>query len=1830
MSSIDERVVQMKFNNGDFEKGVTKTLSSLDKLKAALAQKVSSKSFSDLQTEADKINFAPIEKQIDSVNSKFSLIGATASTVWSNMVTGGMNAIKNVVSMFTAPLIQGGINRALNLEQANFMFEGLGLDAKQMLSIADSAVTGTAYSLDAAAKAAGSLAASNVPLEKMEGTLKAIAGTAAMSGSSFTDVADVFTKVAGQGRLMGDDLLRLSSRGLNAAAELAKYLNTTEADVRDMTTKGKIDFETFSAAMESAFGDSAFKANETFNGALSNLKTSFARIGADIAIPTMQKLRDLFNALRPAVNEFRKALQPLIGSGSNGGILGALNQRFAQFIDGIINKLGPGLDLGYFYDLFQRIANSLNVTEGTASNLSRTLKGLGAAFKIVWEVVKLGISIIGGILSIIGKGLSLLLVVTAWIGDFIVKIKDAGEAVGGYTGIIEKLTKPIKDFWNILTGKEDAFDGVEYTKFIEVADNIHKGFGNARTSVVDFLNSIKDVPKNVFGAISQAFPKVSSNVETQAGKTIAVLKEMWSYLTTGGPIGTTPRVAGGALNTVYTTLTKIHAAGLSLKSIFAEAGHLITKGTFSSLYSMDYKPQWAMTMYDWILKVRSAIVDAGNAVKDFFGKLKPSSLEEAKSKIQEIIDVFRKSDDYEFGDSVSDPLISTAQSAKTAVDTIMEAFDKGFGSKVNKLKAKWNEFIKPVADGLKVISDNVKLAFTSAKDSGLNSLEAGIVAVGNAIASMIKVLSEFSLSDFLGNIGDGFKKVGEVAKESFSILKTGMHTFGEGPAAGNSFTQAIYSAMFKIRAEAINMGNAVKDVFTQIYEWGKSKFSGLGDFATKTWDTMKKGGDYLGQSFTDSFNKIKEMMPGLVSAIQTNLGPAITWIKDKISSITPEQWNDIFTQLFQFGFLKVINDLTKVFGKLSIKGVIGQASEALDAVKSSLTSFQTEVKAKLILNIAIAIGILAAAIFLLGSMDGKRLAAGLLALGGIGAVLSGLSKTFESFSTTVNSVKIPKMIGLSIALGLLAGALLLISLSILLLSKANGTGLAGFSVMIFMLVAMAETLSKEEPKFARAGAGLIVFSIALLALVGIVKLLGSMSIRTILQGEIALAALLGMLILFTKFGKLDKVSAKELAGFNLIAEAVNSLAKTVQVLGKMDLVELAKGVTAVGILLAFCALFTKFADLDKNGSFLKNGAGLLLMAAGIMVIAVAVRMLGSLDMATIGKGILAIFAVMAMMVGAVNLLPNDTAAKVAGIMAFAGAIAIIAIAMRILGGMDWDQMKIALAGLAGALLVVTVAMNAMPQNPVQVGGIIALAGAMLIIAVAMRVLGGLDWKSVGVGLVTLAASLAILLAAGAVAGIPLVAAGLMTLSVAILAIGAGMALAGLGMVLFGAGMVAIGAAAVPFAAGLVVLAKALEISLPMIARGLANSLVEIITVLGERAPEIKTAFIQLLQMVCDALLEGIPMIVETIMQLMIALGEAILEYGPQLQEIAYQILIMFLTGIRDHIEEITTLAMEIMTNFLNGIANNIESLVDAGSDVIVNFMNGIANNIERIVQAGVDIIVNFLHGIRDAIPQIGDAAFEVLQAFCDYVVDNFGKLTTLANDTISKLGSELSSAISSGIGNLFSVGTSIIGKVAEGLISGLDSAMETVKTKAAALGAKVKEGLDSAKGLDINSPSKKAIESGLSVGEGLEVGMSKAMPGVMDSGTNLGLGVMTAMTAALSAANAMIEENPDIDPTITPVLDLSEIESGAGRISGMFTNPEPLNVGANAKTAQSISTRYADEQGSTATDPLVGTQAGVTMQFNQNNYSPKALSREEIYRQTSNQLSHVRKALENA
>lgn len=362
MASIDERVVEMRFNRDDFLKGTEQTLTALEKLDQRLG------------------NTGALSSGLETMGNRFSALGVVAAGALLKMGSMAVDAGTKIVSNIMEPIFGGGKRRALNLEQANFQLLGLlktapAVDA--VMANVKEAVDGTAYGLDAAAIAASQFAASGMRGgEAMKNALRGISGVAAMAGSSYEDIANVFTKVAGQGRLMGDDLNRLASRGINAAATLAEQMGVSEEAVRDMVTKGKISFAQFSESMNIAFGDHAKKANETYAGSLSNLKAAFARIGAEYFIVEHEKLRRIFNALRPVVNAFKGSIEYLIR---------VYNVWMAIPLAERIEKLGAaltswkgweqvGLLLG---SILYLIINALDV-------LKAYLEPIGAAFKEVF------------------------------------------------------------------------------------------------------------------------------------------------------------------------------------------------------------------------------------------------------------------------------------------------------------------------------------------------------------------------------------------------------------------------------------------------------------------------------------------------------------------------------------------------------------------------------------------------------------------------------------------------------------------------------------------------------------------------------------------------------------------------------------------------------------------------------------------------------------------------------------------------------------------------------------------------------------------------------------------------------------------------------------------------------------------------------------------------------------------------------------------------------------------------------------------------------------------------------------------------------------------------------------------------------------------------------------------------------------------------------------------------------------------------------------------------------------------------------------------------------
>lgn len=317
MSTIDERIVRMQFDNAKFQSGISTTLASLSRLNEGLQFNNASKGFINIQNGIKKISFSSITDQLDGVKASMSALEVVGFTVIQRLTNKAMDAFGTVWANTIGQIKSGGISRAMNLEQAQFQLEGLGVQWSEIKGIINDAVTGTSYGLDAAAKVASQLVASNVSIiggsnSPMQKALNAVSGVAAMTSSSYEDIGRIFTTVAGQGRLMADQLNQIAARGLNAAAALAQYLHVSEAEVREMTSKGQISFDLFSEAMYSAYGEQAKKANETFTGALSNMKSALSRIGAEVASPGLTNLRDIFNTIRETINGIHEDLMPLI------------------------------------------------------------------------------------------------------------------------------------------------------------------------------------------------------------------------------------------------------------------------------------------------------------------------------------------------------------------------------------------------------------------------------------------------------------------------------------------------------------------------------------------------------------------------------------------------------------------------------------------------------------------------------------------------------------------------------------------------------------------------------------------------------------------------------------------------------------------------------------------------------------------------------------------------------------------------------------------------------------------------------------------------------------------------------------------------------------------------------------------------------------------------------------------------------------------------------------------------------------------------------------------------------------------------------------------------------------------------------------------------------------------------------------------------------------------------------------------------------------------------------------------------------------------------------
>jgi hypothetical protein len=445
-------------------------------------------------------------------------------------------------------------------------------------------------------------------------------------------------------------------------------------------------------------------------------------------------------------------------------------------------------------------------------------------------------------------------------------------------------------------------------------------------------------------------------------------------------------------------------------------------------------------------------------------------------------------------------------------------------------------------------------------------------------------------------------------------------------------------------------------------------------------------------------------------------------------------------------------------------------------------------------------------------------------------------------------------------------------------------------------------------------------------------------------------------------------------------------------------------------------------------------------------------------------------------------------------------------------------------------------------------------------------------EALGYGLLAIAGIFAILGLAGLLLA-PLLPV-IMGLSLALSLVAVGAFLFGIGILKMSVGLLAligIGTAGIAVITGAIMAFVAL---LPQIITLLGLAFKAMLDQIIINAPLMSEALTAMLKGLLQTFIDIIPVVVEAVILLAEGLAIALIGAAPSLIAAVWFLVMELLRAFRDNIEEFVTVGMEALTKFIDGMTLKLPDLVKSAADFLIAFNDSMVAEIPRIAQSGFDTIV----ALVDEMAIAADANIPVLI------------------DSLAKLGIAIIDGIIQGIS----------GESITRLISAISQ-----------IGANIIIWLK--KALGIKSPSRPAIEIGKLTGEGLGKGLIASIKPTTDSAKDLGKAVLTSLSDAVSGAADFFSNNFDVTPSIRPVVDMSDVLASGKKLDHIYSTARSINLVSSIKRANQISTN----DGKISTNDL-GNVSSQNISLVQNNYSPKALSQVEIYRQTRNQLNTLK------
>ena len=1854
--TVDERVVKMTFDNQNFDPKVNASMNTIDKLKSKLNFTGASKG---LETMASAT---------DSVKVKFSALNTVAMTAVMNITNNIVNSAKSIMASLTTAPIDAGYNEyESKLKSIKVMMASTGKSIDEVNAHIDDLAeyaNKTIYSFDDMTQSVSKFTNAGVSLDKSVLAIKGISNEAAVSGASAEEASRAmynFAQALSAGHVQLIDWKSIENANM-ATMEFKQQLIDSAVAAGTLTKSADGLYTTMSGK--------TLNATKGFNDSLQDQWMT-----TDVLINTLSRYADetteigkkSYSAAKD-VSSFSKLMDTLSESVQNGWsktfelILGDYFQatnmwtKVNDVIGGALDKMTEARNKligGAMSSPWEQIKKQVSDAGVSVNDFQKALIETGKKHGKVTDEM---ISKAGGFEKSLKSGWLSPKILSETLGKFIGNVKDAEKSTDKMKNSLDELGK-VAD--KVILG--DFGNGEDRIKKLTAAGydyaTVQSIVNNKLLGTKININNLSDAQVKNMGYTDEQV-KTLRKLQKQADETGTPLNELIERMSKPSgrellldSIANSYRTLASVFKSVRDAWRDMFPPATSEQLYNAiDAVHSFTEGVLNNVKSNSDSLTRTLKGLFAILKLISDILGGGlkiafKILNSILGAFNLNILDftayigdaivamtnwiEKHNLLNKVIEktgpFVKKSIEKlkEWKDEVlSLPIVQNAlDTAEKSIETFFKEGSKSVKTFIKNLKSMDKITFNGVVDTVKKFIDKIIDIFETAAKPVSN--------VANAAETVKKATKEVDkdTSPHLDNFKNNISKVKDVLGEFVEFVKGKLSNINLGHvlaiAFGVSFMatakkagqlmESISGFMDDIGAVPASISKFVDKVTYSMKKLAKAKAFSMKMDGVYTF--AKAIAVLAGSIFLLSKMDMKKGLEGAGILLGTVgiLSAALILINKKCDVKSSIKLGTMMASIG--GAMILLSAAVKVLAGIDVgKAFIGISEiiimmASLVASSIALAAFAPSMgkNSLMILSFAVSINILIRAIKSLSELDPKKatntckmLSRFILALAvsirlmtkpgassakagtsmlAVSAALLILTKVIKMVSkfTIGEMVTAVGIVGITIGFiytlskamsimgdaGKYAGkaglSMLAISSSMLILvgvikivsmigTKELVKGVTVINLLGVCISALIAVTSKAGENAAKAGVTILAFAGAMIALSVVMYIMGSLSVESIGKGLLAISGLTAMimgLLVITKYTKNVKACSKLLISFSI---TIGVLSAAIAILSLLDTSKVIGASACIGAITGMLALLIKSTENAKKAT-----STLVLMAVIFAELTVVLFALSSLPIKSCLASAGALSLLMLTLSASILIISNSkdiSASTVAVVGLMSTVLLAIGYIISILSGLPMNNaitiaasvglLMVALSGaffiisnskvdpkttislglMIGCLYLLGTVLSKMSEMPLSesVGNVKLLAVVVAGVVVAMEILGHINGGSILKNVLMMSAAIAafsvsLMLLAPAIKSVgelsvESIVKTLVTLAAAIVVLGvAGTVLAPVLPVILGLSVALLGISVGALAAGVGIdfLAKGLAIIATLSINDLVQGLIALVAVF--------TAL-------------GIAgLLLSPITPVILMLGAAILALGVGLLSTAKAIQIII---------NLFQMFASSTTDGSNVIGNALKSIWDFFSNVFGNIFHTIGSAVSRFASSAGQMASNLWNGLKNGLKGLG------------------GLVGGHIRDAVS--------AIKNKVGEWKDAGVNLI----KGFISGIKSKAQAIVDAAKGV---VKGAVDSIKHfLGIHSPSRLFKGIGQYCDLGLVNGFKEYSSKVANASRSVGKDAFNNMKRTLSNIADNVNENIDAQPTISPVMDLSDVINGTSQLNSLLSNNKAMTISTDMNT----------------------------------------------------------------